>query len=240
MEEFLTGLSADLDAYLEGTEGRAQSISDDVLARMTADELRDADLAFWAIAVLIALEGEFRRLKRFLANRGRKLADEFGEERLSYAFSRRAEQMAKANAEVAAASIHAKTREAIIAGLRGRDLADGLRATIEQEMVDFMRSLDTVVSMFDRIAIRSIGEMAGDLWIYAGPADNRNRAFCRDIVRRKSAFTPSGIDKLNSHPDLHKYVPPNVSVLCGGYGCRHVWWPVSRQYVERNQLEVEE
>ncbi len=240
MEEFLNGLSADLDAFLEGADERAQAAADKMLENMTWGELNSADLTFWAIAVNIALETEFRRLKGFLASRGKALAQEFGDERLSYAFSRRAEQLAKANADMAAASIHAKTREAIIAGLRGKDLANGLRDTIEKELVDFIKSLDTVVSVFDRIAIREVGDNGKDLWIYAGPADNRNRAFCADIVRRKSAFTASGIDKLNAHPSLHKYVPPNVSILCGGYGCRHVWWPVSEQYVKRNNLAVEE
>ena len=239
MDEFLNGLSADLDAFLEDMQGRVEAMTDDILTQVEEDNLSRSDLMFWATAVAIALGPELRRLNTFMSSRSLKIAEQFGDDELARTYRRKAMLMADANIGIAAAAINAKTQETVIAGVRGRELADGIRTIIEQEMADFVKSMDTTVSLFDRIAIRDVGETRDNLWIYMGPADNRNRKFCADIVRRKVAFTPSGIEKLNEHPDLHKYVPPNVSVLCGGYGCRHVWWPVSNDYVQQAGLRIE-
>lgn len=239
MEEFLNDLTDDLDAYLLEAEDRVEDLTDAVLQQVRGDDLTDADLNFWAIAVAIALESELRRLQTFLDQRRQILAQEFGEDRVPVSIRRQAANMAQANTALVAAGIHVKTQESITAGLRGTDLADSIRDVIQQEISSFVKSMDTTVSLFDRLAIREVGETQDGLWIYAGPADNRNRPFCADIVRRKVAFTNSGIDKLNTHPLLAAYVPPNVSILCGGYRCRHVWWPITRAEASAQNLTVE-
>jgi hypothetical protein len=233
MDEFLNELSTDLDAFLEDMQGRVEDMSDSILTQVEEDNLSRSDLMFWAAAVAIALAPELRRLNTFMASRSLKIAEQFGDDELARTYRRKAMLMAEANIGIAAAAINAKTQETVIAGVRGRELADGIRTIIEQEMADLVKSMDTIVS------IRVVGETRDNLWLYVGPADSRNRKFCADIVRRKVAFTPSGIEKLNEHPDLHKYVPPNVSILCGGYGCRHVWWPVSEDYVQQAGLRIE-
>lgn len=239
MEEFLNDLSDDLDAYLLEAEDRIDELTDAVLEQVSGDDLTDADLMFWAAAVAIALAPEIQRLQIFLDRRRSILAQEFGEDRVPVAVRRQATTMAQANSTQVAAGVHVKTQESIVAGLRGEDLANSIRDVVKQEVTTFVRTADTTVSLFDRVAIREVGETLDGLWIYAGPADNRNRPFCADIVRRKVAFTDSGIDKLNTHPLLAAYVPPNVSILCGGYRCRHVWWPITKAQASQQGLTVE-
>lgn len=94
--------------------------------------------------------------------------------------------------------------------------------------------------LWDRIVLDRIGDLKEDpLWVYDGPADKRNRPFCAEIVRLPRAYTREQIEKLNSHPLLADYVPPNVFMLCGGYNCRHVFLPVSRAFADQNGLEVQ-
>ena len=165
MDEFLNELSADLDAFLEDMQGRVEAMTDDILTQVEEDNLSRSDLMFWAAAVAIALGPELRRLNTFMSSRSLKIAEQFGDDELARTYRRKAMLMADANIGIAAAAINAKTQETVIAGVRGRELADGIRTIIEQEMADFVKSMDTTVSLFDRIAIRDVGETRDNLWI---------------------------------------------------------------------------
>lgn len=106
---------------------------------------------------------------------------------------------------------------------------------------DLLSELSQALLLWDRIVLDRIGELKDDpLWVYAGPADKRNRPFCAEVVRLPRAYSRAQVEKLNEHPLLPNYVPPNVFMLCGGYNCRHVFMPVSRSYVTALGLEVME
>ena len=56
-------------------------------------------------------------------------------------------------------------------------------------------------------------------YVYAGPSDEKNRPFCRKMLKQTAAkaLTREEIDKLDNGQIA------NVFVTCGGYGCRHQW-----------------
>lgn len=117
---------------------------------------------------------------------------------------------------------------------------------VAQEIIDkakerMAEDIATAMTMWERIVLNKIGDLMGSpVFVYAGPLDEKNRPFCRDIVSKKVAYTKSGINKLNAHPLLHSYVPPNVFTLCGGRNCRHVFLPISREAAVSQDLEIEE
>lgn len=99
---------------------------------------------------------------------------------------------------------------------------EGLRGDIETEM-----------AAWDRQIQDEIAEEAGlELFIYAGPLDKITRPFCRSVLRAKRAYTAEEIEELNQHPELDKYVAPNVRTYCGGYYCRHQWVAVMEGFAE--------
>lgn len=238
MDEFIRKLNADLDRFLAEMEEEADRAVLRTLDEIDGEQLEQSDINFWYIAVLLSLATPMARLETFLYSRMRDLSGYFGV-RVDTRLVDDAMRNARAGVAEAAAGINSQTIQALITGLRGADLAAVVVEKTRAEVTKFAQRLDTVVSAADRVAVRDAGEKEGlGLWIYAGPADNRNRAFCADIVRRPDAYTETGIEKLNAHPSLHKYVPPNVRTLCGGFNCRHVWWPVSEAYVKANGLRV--
>lgn len=240
MEEFIRRMNEELDAFLRGSEQAYADAADELLDAMTYRDLEQADLTFWYIAILDLLESQLRVLEQFVRNRAARIANEVGANVDARSVAADAVAGARAAAGYAAAGLNATTLQALLTGLRGEDLAASVVDKVREALTEMAKNLDTVISVADRQAVWDAGVKEGfEFWIYAGPADQRNRVFCRDVVRRKSAFTESGIEKLNAHPDLHKYVPPNVRTMCGGYNCRHVWWPVDKGYVDRNGLKVE-
>lgn len=199
----------------------------DTLVGKLPRDTADVDTWWWLTAIGIALAPLIQEFKQNLQQRYDSYYDYGLEAEVPYSPT---QKLVEGNMTSAAAGIDIKTRQSIMNGLRGEDLGNGIRDAVEKEIKEFIEALDTAFSIHDRVAIRELGEEGKDrfqdYWIYAGPADKRNRAFCGDIVRRNSVFTSRGIDKLNAHPDLHTYVPPNVSVMCGGHGCRHIWLPI--------------
>lgn len=101
-------------------------------------------------------------------------------------------------------------------------------------------SISTALLMWERIVLDKIADLMGDdtVFMYAGPLDEKNRPFCRDIVSKPNAYSRRAIERLNSHPLLHNYVPPNVFTLCGGRNCRHVWLPISTTHATAQGLTV--
>lgn len=214
------------DRFLDLHRERVPEYVDTLVGKLPA-KTADVDTWWWLTAIGIVLEPLIKDFKMNLSKRYESYADYGLESKVPYSPT---QKLVDGHMSSAASGMDIKTRESILNGLRGEDLAAGIRNAVEKEIKDFIDALDTAFSIHDRIALRNLGEEEvgrfQDYWIYAGPADNRNRAFCADIVRRNSVFTSRGIEKLNAHPDLHKYVPPNVGIMCGGHGCRHVWLPV--------------
>lgn len=214
------------DSFLDKHRELIPEYVDTLLGKLPA-RTADIDTWWWLTAIGIVLESLLRDFQRNLSQRYVSYFDFGLETKVPYSPTKK---LVEGYMTEAAAGIDVQTRQSILNGLRGEDLGSGVRSAVEKEIKDFIDALDTAFSIHDRIAMRNLGEEEverfQDYWIYAGPADNRNRAFCGDIVRRNSVFTSRGIEKLNAHPDLHKYVPPNVGIMCGGHGCRHVWLPV--------------
>ena len=110
---------------------------------------------------------------------------------------------------------------------------------LDRAVAKLVKAFDQALVIWDRVVLDKIGGLKDDpVWIYEGPADKNNRPFCGVVVRQPRAYTRTGIDSLNAHPLLASYVPPNVFMLCGGHGCRHVFMPVSRQFAEAKGLEI--
>lgn len=80
---------------------------------------------------------------------------------------------------------------------------------------------DTSVSIFGRqVEALQAGDDPGKAFLYAGPDDEKTRAFCRAHVGK--VFTRAEIDTMdNGQID-------NVYLTGGGYNCRHVWMEVSK------------
>ncbi len=212
------------DAFLEAFLSKVPEYVDTLVGKLPA-RTADVDTFWWLTAIGIALEEVTDAFRGGLQRRYQSYADYGLDTPMPYGPTR---GLVEGYMASAAAGMNVKTRESILAGLRGDDLKNAVKDSVEKEIKQFIEALDTAFSAHDRIAMRNLGEQEGrGLWIYAGPADNRNRAFCADIVRRNSVFTAAGIEKLNEHPALHTYVPPNVAILCGGHGCRHLWLPVA-------------
>lgn len=212
-----------LDKYLE----EVPELVDTLVGKLPA-RTADVDTRWWLTAISIALEDLLNEFRQTLGKRYVSYSDYGLEKGVPFAPTR---ALVEANLTAAASGINIKTRESILNGLRGDDLEKAVRSVVEKEIKEFIEALDTAFSIHDRIAMRELGEEFESggkevYWLYAGPADKRNRAFCGEIVRRDSIFTMRGVQKLNDHPDLHKYVPPNVFTMCGGHGCRHIWMPV--------------
>lgn len=142
---------------------------------------------------------------------------------------------------------------------RARDIASSLRTRVQesalltnptaQEVRGMIRQVlanariaqhfETALAVWDRSVQVVLGQQARTtLYAYMGPLDRLNRPFCRDIMERREAYTPAQVNDLNNHPLLHSYVPPNVLAMCGGYGCRHIFVPISVGFAKDNGYAV--
>lgn len=136
-------------------------------------------------------------------------------------------QSVRSTIDLQAVQAQARVRQVMAEAAASGATADEIRQAIEEELATQMsrmtqRMVDAQ-TMTDRTVLAGVG---APYYQYLGPSDAKNRPFCADIVNRRVVYTPRGVNALNAHPLLHSYVPPNVSVLCGGYNCRHLWMPV--------------
>lgn len=136
----------------------------------------------------------------------------------------RLQRMLQLELEALQARARQRMEESVLAGASDDEVREVVTREVESSLGNVTRSGGDVLALADRVVLGGLG---ADYFLYDGPADAKNRAFCADIVRRRSVFTFRGIRALNNHPDLHKYVPPNVFVLCGGHNCRHLWLPLA-------------
>jgi len=147
--------------------------------------------------------------------------------RLIEAHSRRAADSIRANMLAANLSRTPVTHGQILDSVRA-SVSSSLFSTGQLET-----QIKTAMATWDQQVQDKIGEDTGlSHYIYWGPRDGITRPFCRSILRMQRVYTDAGIEQLNSHPELHNYVPPNVRIHRGGYNCRHMWLPVSARWAE--------
>lgn len=176
------------------------------------------------------IDGVVRRTARVLRAGGHKVTTEA---LASAVLDERSRMVAYMRAEARAGFEQARARM-----LQGIDQTGKLDADVLEQarrvFVDYMHSKVAVAVMVwqrlvVQIAARRILGGVDWLWRYAGVRDNRNRPFCASVLDMDRVFDDAQVEELNEHPQLHAYVPPNVRTLCGGYGCRHVFLPVTRE-----------
>ncbi len=115
--------------------------------------------------------------------------------------------------------------QAVIRGVFGARDADAILvdlADILDTSESQIRTLyDTSVSIFGRqVEALQAGDDPEAVFLFAGPADKKNREFCHERVGK--VFTRAEIDQMdNGQID-------NVFLTAGGYNCRHVWMEVSK------------
>lgn len=130
-----------------------------------------------------------------------------------------------------------KANEMAAGGLnRGfQDVAGELLSSQAGPLAD---AFNNALLLWERMVLDRVGDLMDEvLWVYAGPADEKNRPFCAEVVRDNKAYTRAGVEALNDHPLLDKYVPPNVFALCGGFNCRHVFLPITPDYAAAQGLD---
>jgi hypothetical protein len=113
--------------------------------------------------------------------------------------------------------------EAALSGASEAEVREAVTREIESLLPKVTQRSVDAQTMTDRVILEGMG---APFYAYVGPVDSKNRPFCANIAPRKAVYTPRGVESLNRHPLLAKYVPPNVAVLCGGYNCRHLWMPM--------------
>jgi hypothetical protein len=96
------------------------------------------------------------------------------------------------------------------------DVEDALDAVASEARTVY----DTAVSSYSRQVeqLQASGD-PDELFLYAGPADIKNREFCKDRVGK--VFSRDEIDEMDNGQ------LPNVMLTGGGYNCRHAWKRVS-------------
>lgn len=174
------------------------------------------------------IDGVLRRTAALLREAGHNITNEALTAALG---AERARMVAYMRAEARAGFEQARAR--ILQGVQsnGRVEAEVLEQA-EKVFADYMHQrVSVAVMVWQRlvveVAARDVLKGQDWLWEYVGIRDTRNREFCASVLDMKRVFDDEQVQELNDHPDLHNYVPPNVRTLCGGYGCRHLFLPVS-------------
>jgi len=234
MQQMFEALALSADAFLEKELGRVDDLTQRILDEATAEDIEKNEITWWLLIIHSILDDVIERMpfdrRRQLLEEGMKGSAEVPvEEIVSRSYAR---------IDLVAASIRARVAEGKIGGLLGEDLIEAIEQALSKGIADFIRDLDTSLTMYDRLFMASLAEgMDNHRWQYAGPRDLKNRLFCAEVLDAKQAYTDNGVEELNNHPSLHPYVSPNVRTLCGGYGCRHVFVPVTRTQAEKEGLQ---
>lgn len=222
------------DEFLTAELARVDDITRQFLSQATTEDVENNELLWWLMIVHQILDDIVTRLP--FDQRQQVLAQGTGAERIQVPVERIIQRVT-ARVDVLATTLRARVEEGKIGGLLGESLIDSIVDTLTLQITAFIQELDTALSLYDRLFLARVGkEMKSPLWVYAGPRDNRNRPFCRAVLDERRAYTEAEIDTLNDHPLLHSYVPPNVRTLCGGYGCRHVFAPITTAQAQKEGL----
>lgn len=175
------------------------------------------------------IDGVLDRTARLLRAGGHKVSNA---ELRAGLLGERSRMVAYMRAEARAAFEQARAR--ILQGVQSSGDVDAeVLEQAEKVFVDYMHlRVSVAVMVWQRIivdiAARDILKGGGWLWQYAGIRDSRNRPFCSSVLDMNRVFDDAQVEELNHHPKLQEHVPPNVRTLCGGYGCRHIFLPISR------------
>lgn len=237
MDELFARLGAISDAWLEEQLGRVEGITEAVLAEMTEQDLEDADLMWWVALLTSLFEPVVLQLP--LDARARAIQGFYGAPLQTSAFRDKVWARMDGVIQLEAARLHSRAEDARVGDALGEDFVLASAAAVQRAVENVIRETDTAMSMFDRLAFAAAGARAPGArrWAYDGPRDSRNRPFCAAVLDAKQTYDDAGVEALNRHPLLHRYVPPNVKTLCGGFGCRHVFISLSREEAEQRGLK---
>jgi hypothetical protein len=235
MDEMFEELALVADTFLEAELARVEALTARLLEEASAEEIERNEMTWWLLIIHSILDDVVERLpldrRRLIIERGMNVTGGYVpvEEIVGRSYAR---------IDLLAASMRARVAEGKVGGLLGEDLLNAIEQALGRSISEFIRDLDTSMTMYDRLYMQAIANgMEKRLWEYAGPRDPKNRDFCREVLDARRAYTDEGVDQLNEHPSLHAYVPPNVRTLCGGYGCRHVFVPVTEAQAKKEGLE---
>lgn len=123
-----------------------------------------------------------------------------------------------------------------VGGMTFRDLSDLISDQCDTTAGNAKTLADTSMNVFYRTANerafelieRDIPEIE-QKYEYAGPLDDRNRPFCRKLMRARKAYTRAEIDQMDNG-NL-----PNVWLTAGGFRCRHCWIISTKDLEERRR-----
>lgn len=116
-------------------------------------------------------------------------------------------------------------------------------AFLENKKGALISDIESAMLQYERVVMGQVAAMAATdggkvVFVYAGPRDRKNRAFCAKHAAKSVAYTREAVEDLNNDPDLHSYVPPNVFTLCGGVNCRHMFFPIMMREAETRKLTI--
>lgn len=155
-------------------------------------------------------------------------------------FSRRVQDLMKEEVRGVAQEVATLARQMSILGTAS--FKDGLAHLLDRLKSKLAEAFAQALLLWDRAVLDRVAELKDGevLWQYAGPVDGRNRPFCSVVASAPRVYTRAAVERLNEHPLLAPYVPPNVFMLCGGYNCRHVFLPTDRAQAQASGFEVVE
>jgi hypothetical protein len=227
MKKMFEDLARVSDVFLEEELARVSALVQAILDSAYSSDIDTNELAWWILLMHSVLDNIVTRLP---LDRRRQILEEGMKTSVSEIPIEAIVARENARIEMVASSLRLRIAEGKIGGFMEEDLLKAVEQALNKGITDFIQGLDTSLSVYDRLFMQQVANQQGEhLWVYDGPLDQRNRAFCREILLERSAYTDAGVDELNSRPSLHSYVPPNVKTLCGGYGCRHMFLPITKE-----------
>lgn len=235
MDELFGRLASISDSFLLGERRFIEDLTDQVLREITEEDLSDRDFLWWLLILQNLLGPIIAAMP--LEARSAAIQSLYGV-RPSPLFQEAVRDRMEGVLELEAARLSSRVRDARVGGALGEDFLVAFREALKRTIENVINETDTAMSMFDRLAFAEAGarQGSGRRWAYDGPQDNRNRPFCADVLRQAKTYSNAEVDALNSHPLLHRYVPPNVRTFCGGFGCRHIFVSLSRDEANRRGL----
>lgn len=233
-QDELEGFSDYIDGVAEDLDEQVGEHFDAVRGHNAEDEDLFELLVVSGLLLVLArmpIDGVVRRTARLLRAKGYKAVTD---EALAVAVQEdRSRMVAYMRAEARAGFEQARAR--MLQGMTMGGTVEGdVLEQARQVFVDYMHSkVSVAVMVWQRIVVQIAAQtiLGGEdwLWEYVGVRDTRNRPFCASVLDMNRVFDNEQVVELNKHPDLQKHVPPNVRELCGGYGCRHIFLPISRR-----------
>lgn len=112
----------------------------------------------------------------------------------------------------------------LLLGADKEALVSELARRIERSLHDAERLFHDGTYQYLRRAVDQQAQERGlDLFYYAGPADSKNRPFCRSLISQGRVFSREEINTM----DNGQTPVGTVMYACGGFRCRHIFRPTS-------------